>query len=61
VLERRAERVVQSRAVAIHGRPLEVFAFRGLADRFLARGRSIPSGHFGALDTRLDFSRCGEP
>jgi 2-polyprenyl-6-methoxyphenol hydroxylase-like FAD-dependent oxidoreductase len=56
VLERRTERVTQSRALAIHGRTLEVFALRGLADRFLARGRAIPSGHFGALDTRLDFS-----
>ena len=56
VLERRTERVVQSRALAIHGRTLEVFALRGLADRFLARGRAVPSGHFGALDTRLDFS-----
>jgi 2-polyprenyl-6-methoxyphenol hydroxylase-like FAD-dependent oxidoreductase len=56
VLERRTERVVQSRALAIHGRTLEVFALRGLADRFLTRGRTIPSGHFGALDTRLDFS-----
>jgi 2-polyprenyl-6-methoxyphenol hydroxylase-like FAD-dependent oxidoreductase len=56
VLERRAERVTQSRALAIHGRTLEVFALRGLADRFLSRGRQIPTGHFGALDTPLDFS-----
>jgi 2-polyprenyl-6-methoxyphenol hydroxylase-like FAD-dependent oxidoreductase len=56
VLERHTERVGHSRAFAIHGRTLEVFGLRGLADRFLARGRSIPSGHFGALDTRLDFS-----
>ena len=56
VLERRIERVAQSRALAIHGRTLEVFALRGLADRFLSRGRSIATGHFGALDTRLDFS-----
>ena len=56
VLERRTERVVQSRALAIHGRTLEVFSLRGLADRFLARGRPVPSMHFGALDTRLDFS-----
>lgn len=55
VLERRTERVTQSRALSIHGRTLEVFAPRGLADRFLARRRSIPSGHFGALDTRLDY------
>src|SRR5258705_3767276 len=56
VLERRTERVIQSRALAIHGRTLEVFALRGLADRFLTRGRPVPSMHFGALDTRLDFS-----
>ena len=43
MLERRTERVTQSRALAIHGRTLEVFVLRGLADRFLARGRSIPS------------------
>ena len=56
VLERRTERVTQSRALSIHGRTLEVFALRGIVDRFLTRGRAIPSGHFGALDTRLDFS-----
>lgn len=56
VFERRAERVTQSRALAIHGRTLEVFALRGLADRFLSRGRRIPTGHFGGLDTPLDFS-----
>ena len=31
-------------------------ALRGLADRFLARGRTIPVSHFGALDTKLDLS-----
>jgi 2-polyprenyl-6-methoxyphenol hydroxylase-like FAD-dependent oxidoreductase len=52
VLERRAEPTTLSRALAIQGRTLEVFALRGLADRFLARGRPIPNGHFGALETR---------
>ena len=33
-----------------------MFALRGLADRFLSHGRPLPIGHFGALDTRLDFS-----
>src|SRR5215472_17918225 len=56
VLERRAEPVGQSRGLAIQGRTLEVFALRGLADRFLARGRPIPKGHFGLLGTGLDFS-----
>jgi 2-polyprenyl-6-methoxyphenol hydroxylase-like FAD-dependent oxidoreductase len=56
VLERRAERVTQSRALGIQVRTLEVFALRGLADRFLSRGRQIPSFHFGGLETRLDYS-----
>jgi 2-polyprenyl-6-methoxyphenol hydroxylase-like FAD-dependent oxidoreductase len=56
VLERRAEAVTQSRGLGIHGRTLEVFAMRGLADRFLSRGRPIPKGHFGLLGTGLDFS-----
>jgi len=56
VLERRAEPVTQSRGLAIQGRTLEVFALRGLADRFLSRGRPIPKGHFGGLGTALDFS-----
>jgi 2-polyprenyl-6-methoxyphenol hydroxylase-like FAD-dependent oxidoreductase len=56
VLERRLDRVSQSRALAIQGRTLEVFALRGLADRFVSRGRQIPNIHFGGLETRLDFS-----
>ncbi|MFI0842622.1 FAD-dependent monooxygenase [Mesorhizobium sp. IMUNJ 23232] len=56
VIERRAERSRQSRALTMHGRSLEIFALRGLADRFLATGKPIPTGHYAALDTRLDFS-----
>ena len=56
VVERRVERVTQSRSLAIQGRTLEVFALRGLADRFLSRGRPIRAGHFGVLNTGLDFS-----
>ena len=56
VLERRAEPVTQSRALAIQGRTLEVFALRGLADRFLSRGHPIPKGHYAGLGTPLDFS-----
>ena len=36
VLERRTERVTQCRALGIQGRTLEVFALRGLADRFVS-------------------------
>jgi len=56
VLERRTERTAQSRALTIHGRSLEVFALRGLAERFLNAGKPIPTGHYAVLDTRLDFS-----
>lgn len=56
VIERRTERVTQSRALTIHGRSLELFALRGLAGRFLAEGKPIPTGHYAVLDTRLDFS-----
>jgi 2-polyprenyl-6-methoxyphenol hydroxylase-like FAD-dependent oxidoreductase len=56
VLKRRAEPVTWSRALRIQGRTLEVFALRGLADRFVSRGRSIPKGHFGGLDKALDLS-----
>jgi 2-polyprenyl-6-methoxyphenol hydroxylase-like FAD-dependent oxidoreductase len=57
VLERRAGRIKQSRALTVHGRTLEMFALRGLADRFLSLGRPIPNFHFGALETRVDFSK----
>jgi 2-polyprenyl-6-methoxyphenol hydroxylase-like FAD-dependent oxidoreductase len=56
VLERRTGRTAQSRALTIHGRSLEVFALRGLADRFISAGKPISTGHYAALDTRLDFS-----
>jgi 2-polyprenyl-6-methoxyphenol hydroxylase-like FAD-dependent oxidoreductase len=56
LVERRPERTEQSRALTIHGRTSELFAMRGLAERFLAEGKPIPTGHFASLDTRLDFS-----
>lgn len=61
VLERRPERTQQSRALTIHGRTLELLAMRGVADRFLAEGKPIPSGHFGVLGTRVDFSGFDSP
>src|ERR1700758_2931555 len=56
VLERRAEPVTQSRALAIQSRTLEEFALRGLTDRFLSRGHPIPKGHFAGLCTPFYFS-----
>lgn len=56
VIERRTERTTQSRALTLHGRTLEIFSLRQLADRFLSKGKPIATGHFGVLNTRLDFS-----
>jgi 2-polyprenyl-6-methoxyphenol hydroxylase-like FAD-dependent oxidoreductase len=56
VIERREERILQSRAGTLHCRTLEMFDLRGLADRFLASGKRLPAWHYGMLDTRLDFS-----
>ncbi|QHC36797.1 FAD-dependent monooxygenase [Komagataeibacter xylinus] len=56
VLDRRPARTTESRALAIHGRTLEMFGLRGCAEDFLEAGRKIPLMEYGALDTRLAFS-----
>ncbi|KQW87482.1 hypothetical protein ASC94_29380 [Massilia sp. Root418] len=56
VLERRAERVSNSRGMGMHGRTLEMLGLRGLAQRFRERALPFSVGHFAVLDTRLDFS-----
>ncbi len=56
VLEKRAERPPQSKALTVYPRTVEMLAMRGLADRFLAEGAPVPSSHFAILGNRLDFS-----
>ena len=56
VLERRTQRINQSRALTIHGRTLEILSLRGIEDCFLAVGKPIMAGHYAVLETRLDFS-----
>ncbi|MDA2814690.1 monooxygenase [Nocardiopsis sp. RSe5-2] len=56
VLERRAEPQRDSRALTLHPRSLELLDQRGLLDRFLPLGRTVPGWHFAQLPTRLDFS-----
>ena len=56
VLEKRDQRSPHSRAFTLHARTLEVFAARGLADRWLARGQRIPTTHYAMLSSRLDLS-----
>jgi 2-polyprenyl-6-methoxyphenol hydroxylase-like FAD-dependent oxidoreductase len=56
VLEKRATRPPQSKALTVYPRTIEMFAMRGLAERFLAAGAPVPSSHFAILGNRLDFS-----
>jgi 2-polyprenyl-6-methoxyphenol hydroxylase-like FAD-dependent oxidoreductase len=56
VLEKRDQRSLHSRAFTLHARTLEVFASRGLADRWLAGGQRIPTTHYAMLSSRLDLS-----
>jgi 2-polyprenyl-6-methoxyphenol hydroxylase-like FAD-dependent oxidoreductase len=56
VLERRAERSPHSKALTILPRTLELFAMRGIVDRWLDEGTQVPSSHFAMMASRLDFS-----
>ncbi|MFJ8795145.1 monooxygenase [Streptomyces sp. NPDC102462] len=56
ILERRMEPQRNSRALTLHPRSLELMDQRGLVDRFLPLGRTVPGWHFAQLPTHLDFS-----
>jgi 2-polyprenyl-6-methoxyphenol hydroxylase-like FAD-dependent oxidoreductase len=56
VLEKLAERDPHSKALTVLPRTLELFAMRGIANRWLERGVPVPSSHFALMNTRLDFS-----
>ncbi|WP_406631284.1 FAD-dependent monooxygenase [Amycolatopsis sp. WGS_07] len=56
ILERQQTRHEQSRALTLHPRSIEILELRGIADRFLALGRTVPSWHFAGLPRQLDFS-----
>ncbi|MEU1631209.1 FAD-dependent monooxygenase [Streptomyces sp. NPDC020096] len=59
VLEKAAARDPRSRAVGMQAGTLDTFATRGIAKRFIERGTPVPTGHFGAAGTRLDFRHVG--
>ncbi|MET9774362.1 FAD-dependent monooxygenase [Streptomyces sp. NPDC006367] len=61
VVEARTERDTRSRALTLHPRTLETFASRGVHRAFVEEGVPIPGGHFGALESRLDFGRLPTP
>ncbi|WP_308124867.1 FAD-dependent monooxygenase [Streptomyces sp. NEAU-YJ-81] len=56
VIERAAARSPHSKALTLHPRTLEVLAMRGLAGPFVREGVPMPTGHYGGLPVRLDFS-----
>ncbi|WP_113698793.1 FAD-dependent monooxygenase [Nonomuraea lactucae] len=56
VLERGMSPTRDSRALTLHPRSIEVMDLRGIADRFLSRGRTVPGWHFAGLHTRLNFT-----
>ncbi|MFF8281153.1 monooxygenase [Streptomyces albus] len=56
ILERRTEPQRNSRALSLHPRSVELMDQRGLLDRFLELGRTVPGWHFAGLRTQLDFS-----
>ncbi|MFJ3365642.1 FAD-dependent monooxygenase [Streptomyces anthocyanicus] len=61
VVERRTERDCRSRALTVHPRTIETFASRGVHEPFIREGVPLPGGHFGLLDSRLDFRRLPSP
>ncbi|MEU3954680.1 FAD-dependent monooxygenase, partial [Streptomyces achromogenes] len=61
VVEERRERDQRSKALTVHPRTLEILASRGAHGPFLEAGTPLPGGHFGGLDTRLDFRVLDTP
>jgi 2-polyprenyl-6-methoxyphenol hydroxylase-like FAD-dependent oxidoreductase len=61
VIESRTERDARSRALTVHPRTIETFASRGAHEPFVREGIPLPGGHFGILESRLDFRRLPSP
>ncbi|MDX3108261.1 FAD-dependent monooxygenase [Nonomuraea angiospora] len=55
VLDRLERPSPHSKALTLHPRMIEVLAMRGMEKAFLEEGLALPNGHFGMLETRLDF------
>ncbi|GHC58191.1 hypothetical protein GCM10010507_38730 [Streptomyces cinnamoneus] len=57
VVDKRATPHRESRALNLHPRSMELMDMRGLAERFLAAGRTVPGWQFAvSLKRRLDFT-----
>ncbi|MFC0431868.1 FAD-dependent monooxygenase [Kutzneria buriramensis] len=59
LLEREERRPEFCRGFNLNARSLDVFARRGIADRFLAEGHKVPVTGFGGLPTPLDIGSLG--
>ena len=51
----------RSKALTLYPRTVELFAMRGIADRWLDEGTQVPTSHFAMLTSRLDFSHPRHP
>jgi 2-polyprenyl-6-methoxyphenol hydroxylase-like FAD-dependent oxidoreductase len=54
------DKVGETRACVLHARTLEILENRGLLDQFVKDGMRLDWGHFGVLDTRLQFHAFGD-
>ncbi|WP_019055804.1 FAD-dependent monooxygenase [Streptomyces prunicolor] len=59
VVDPLAEPSPHSKGLIVHPRTVEVLASRGLLEPFLSEGITMPSGHFAALPSRLDYGPLG--
>ncbi|KJS51919.1 monooxygenase, partial [Streptomyces rubellomurinus subsp. indigoferus] len=50
---------LRSRPLILQAGTLAIFATRGLGDRFIELRTPVPTVHFGAATTRLDFATLG--
>lgn len=55
ILEQAEQRSPHSKALTMHPRTIEVLAMRGIEKEFVDDGITLPDGHFGLLEDRLDF------
>ncbi|MFD6528844.1 FAD-dependent oxidoreductase [Streptomyces sp. NPDC060184] len=60
VLEARTEPSPHSKALTVHPRTVEILGMRGLTE-VVEAGAPLPFGHFGALESRLDFRGLDTP
>jgi 2-polyprenyl-6-methoxyphenol hydroxylase-like FAD-dependent oxidoreductase len=61
VVDERPERITHAKGFTIQPRTMELWAARGLDERLVKQGTTVPHGHFGLLNPRMDFSELDTP